>query len=79
MLTKTVKTTKQVPVKVIRFKWGGIVSKKLRTLPCTACRGSVGDQKEFGMAWIVDEKGKRPMRLCNECGKKAEQDIRDSS
>ena len=77
MLTKTIKTTKQVPVNIIKFKWFGPVSEKLHNLRCTACRSPIGD-KDWGQAWAEDEKGKYPMRLCNKCGKKAEQALKDN-
>lgn len=75
MLTKTIKTTKQIPINVIQFEWLEPVSKNFRNLPCTACRKPIGDQR-FGLAWATDEKGKYSMRLCNNCGEKAEQDLK---
>ncbi len=69
MLTKTVKTTKQVPVDVINFKWHEPTA--LVSLRCSACRKPIGD-KRWGGAWIRDEKGERGMRLCEQCGIKAE-------
>ena len=77
MLTKTVKTTKQVPVNVLTFKWNEPVSQGglLAELPCTACKKPIGD-KRWGLAWAEDKKGKYAMRLCDKCGEKAEQALK---
>lgn len=75
MLTKTVPTTKQVPVKVLSLKWFNGLKKgsELSKLPCTACRKAIGHDN-WAIAWQHNE-GKKPssMRLCLSCGKKAEQ------
>ena len=71
-LTKTVPTTKQIPVIVLNFKWHKPTA--LTTLRCSACRKPIGD-KRWGGAWVEDGKGKRGMRLCEKCGIKAESDI----
>ncbi len=76
MLTKTVKTTKQVPVNVLNLKWKKPPSgKELRKLPCSACGKAIGDKK-WGLAWCEDKKVKYTMRLCESCGKKAAQALK---
>lgn len=78
MLTKTVKTTKQVAVKVEKFKWFKPVGKdsKLEGLRCTACRKTIGN-KRWGLAWTLNDRGQNvPMRLCNDCGENAEQALK---
>lgn len=72
MLTKTVRTTKQVPVKVLSLKW--FKPTVLISLKCTACRKPIGD-KRWGQAWAEDERGKYPMRLCEKCGEIAEKTL----
>lgn len=76
MLTKTVKTTKQVPVNVLSLKWAKPVSKKLSNLKCTACKKCLGDRR-WCLAWAEDEKGKYAMRLCERCGKKSDQALKE--
>jgi len=76
MLMKTVKTTKQVPVNVLSIKWNKPVSgKRLAELPCTACKKPLG-HKRWVLAWTGNEKVKSAMRLCEKCGKKAEQALK---
>ena len=72
MLKVTVATTKQVPVKVLNFKW--YTPTALTSLRCSACRKPIGN-KRWGGAWIEDAKGNRGMRLCEKCGEKAEKHI----
>ncbi len=77
MLTKTINTTKQVPVKVLSLKWSNPPSKRLRKLRCLACRKPIGCENKWGLAWCEDEKGKYSMRLCLKCGAKAEQALKE--
>ena len=73
MLTRTVKTTKQVPVEIIKFEWSAPVTNSLLCKsPCSACKKPIG-QTRWGIGWYEDNKGKRSMRLCESCGIKAEQ------
>jgi len=74
-LTKTVPTTKRVPVIVLNFEWYKPTA--LTRLRCAACRKPIGD-KRWGGAWIKDEKGNRGMRLCEKCGEKAESDLTEN-
>ena len=73
MLTVTKKTTKQVPVEVVRFRWVGSVKGPLaQKLPCTVCRKPIG-RNRFGVAWLKQNGGKEySARLCEQCGEKAE-------
>ena len=68
-LTKTVPTTKQVPVKVLNFKWYGALKEGsvLCKLPCSTCKEVIGS-KRWGIAWT---EGNISMRLCEKCGQKA--------
>ena len=79
MLTRTVNTTKQVPVEVIHFKWSKpVTNPALYKLPCTACRGKIGD-KRWGLAFVLDkDKTRLPMRLCEKCGLEAEQTLKET-
>lgn len=72
MLTKTVPSTKQVPVHVIEFTWHEPLDpdSQLVTLPCSACRKPIGS-KRWGIAWAQNRKYKYTMRLCEDCGTKA--------
>lgn len=73
MLTTTISTTKQVPVKVLSFKWFSPVSEKLQHLRCSACCKPIGSTR-WGLAWTeTDKHERRSMRLCKSCGIKAEQ------
>ena len=67
--TKTVNTTKQVPVHLLRFKWYDPIKEgsALSILPCTACRKRVG-HKRWGIAWAKGDKANYAMRLCEKCG-----------
>ena len=76
MLMKTIQTTKQVPVNVLSLKWNKSPTVKLQELPCSACKKPIGN-KRWGLAWCQD-KTKYAMRLCNECGEKAEQALKEA-
>ena len=73
MLNKTVRTTKQLPVKVLQFKWyPPVTHPSLYRLPCSACRKQIG-QKRWGIA-MTEEQGS--MRLCEACSVKAKQALK---
>lgn len=74
MLTikKRITSVKKVEVEVINFKWCGEVSGRLQALKCSACKKSIGKYR-CCLAWIKDGDIKRALRLCNACGKIAEE------
>jgi len=76
--TRKVKIVKDVPCEIAFFqKWcKPVTSKELRKLPCSACHNSIGD-KRWAIAWRKEKTTKRPMRLCEECGIKAEKVAKD--
>lgn len=71
-LTKTVET--QVPVKVLRLNWyKDLKGGSLQELQCTACSSKLGPRR-WALAWVLDDGVKRSLRLCEDCGVKAEED-----
>jgi hypothetical protein len=71
-LTIRKRTTKTVPVEVLRLKVLGPLSPRSASVnfKCSACGGLLGAAK-FGIAWIRDGETERSMRLCANCVEKA--------
>jgi len=62
---------KHIEYKVISFEWLKPVSEKLRTLKCTACKKAIGSSR-WGIAWVENDGKEQALRLCEQCGTKAE-------
>ena len=72
MLTIKKPSFKNVPMEVLKMQWtDGPVSIRTASLKCSACHNVVGEKK-IAIAWIRDNGQERGMRLCEDCGKKAE-------
>ena len=68
-----VRTTKMVPVKIVSLRWAGkitdgSVSEKFH---CSACGERLGARK-FAVAMIERDGVQQSLRLCEDCGIKAE-------
>ena len=68
MLRVSRKTTKLVPVEVLRLRISGMLSADgvAAGFRCSACRQKLGGRR-FGTAWIRDSGGERSLRLCWDC------------
>lgn len=73
-LTRNVRVTKKVPVRVVSFRWFGELKEGAvaANFPCCACRGKLGARR-FGCAWDGDRD--TSMRLCEDCGIEAEKQL----
>lgn len=73
MFTITRPSTKQVPVEVVRVVWHKPITaaQLIEICQCSACYRKLGIRR-WAVAWVRDEKGERSMRLCEDCGLKAE-------
>ncbi len=70
--TISVPTTKQVACKILRFKWyPPVANKELENLPCGACQKTIGKNK-WALIWGEVNGKERPLRLCEQCGRKGE-------
>lgn len=76
MLTITKRTTRQVPVEVLKMRWlhaltADAIACNFR---CSACCGKLGARR-LSVTWIRDGTRERSMRLCEVCSIKAEKAI----
>jgi len=60
------------PLKVITFRWSGIPKGTLADFKCSICSDVLGNERNWGLAWVEDEGKEHAERLCNSCGLIAE-------
>jgi hypothetical protein len=72
MLTIKKEVEIEVPVKVLTFSWKEHLKvESLQELQCTACFSELGPRR-WALAWVQVDGEKRALRLCEDCGVKAE-------
>ncbi len=65
-------SVRKVLVEVLNLKWIEVSSAATSKLRCSACHRETG-RKRVAIAWINDEGKQRSLRLCEDCGIKAEE------
>lgn len=74
MLKINKRIVRRVPVEVKQLRWFGPLADNSAAagFRCSACGRKLG-ARTFAAAWIRDGDQERSMRLCEDCGKAAEQ------
>ncbi len=77
MLTRKIQTYKEVPCEVTKFTWRNpVTAEELFKLLCSACLKPIGKVR-WGIGFTKIKGKGQSMRLCEDCGIKAEQDLKD--
>lgn len=76
-LTINKPSVRKVPVRTLNLKWsGGVLERSCIAcgFKCSACGAKLGERR-FATAWVKDESQEYSLRLCEDCGIKAEADL----
>ncbi len=69
-------SVKKVMVEVLTLKWIGVTHSAMSNFRCSACHQVIG-QKRVAIVWINDEGKQRSLRLCEDCGIRAEENKKE--
>jgi len=79
MVKKRVSSVTELPAVVLSFKWlRSVEGKVAQRLPCSVCGRPIGLGR-FGLAHVLVDGEERFVRLCEVCGKIAEQEVSDEN